>query len=105
MAILRNSLHDEQATLVTVSLVVLAAVAIAMGLSFTRPVMVPLVVAIIVYYLVSPIADLLELRLRFTRWLSTFFVMLLVGAKKTSGPRFSSSASKWTGNWSKGMFA
>ena len=80
MAILRNPLHDEQATLVTVSLVVLASVAIALGLSFTRPVMVPLVVATIVYYLVSPIADVLEVKLRFTRWLSTFFVMLLVGA-------------------------
>ena len=78
MAILRNPLHDEQATLVTVSLVVLAAVAIAMGLAFTRPVMVPLVVATIVYYLVSPVADMLEMKLRFTRWLSTFFVMLLV---------------------------
>ncbi len=80
MAILRNPLHDEQATLVTVSLVVLASVAIALGLSFTRPVMVPLVVATIVYYLVSPIADVLEIKLRFTRWLSTFLVMLLVGA-------------------------
>ncbi len=80
MAILRNPLHDEQATLVTVSLVVLASVATAMGLAFTRPVMVPLVVATIVYYLVSPVADVLELKLRFTRWLSTFFVMLLVGA-------------------------
>ena len=78
MAILRNPLQDEQATLVTVSLVVLAAVAIAMGLAFTRPVLVPLVLAVIVYYLVSPIADLLEMRLRFPRWLSTFFVMLLV---------------------------
>lgn len=80
MAILRNPLHDEQATLVTVSLVVLAAVAIAMGLAFTRPVLVPLVVATIVYYLVSPIADVLELKLRFSRWFSTFFVMLLVAA-------------------------
>ncbi len=78
MALLRNPLQDEQASLVTVSLVVLAAVAIAFGLAFTRPVMVPLVVATIVYYLVSPIADFLELRLRFTRWLSTFVVMILV---------------------------
>lgn len=83
MAILRNPLQDEQATLVTVSLVVLASVATAVGLAFTRPVMVPLVVATIVYYLVSPIADVLELKLRFTRWLSTFFVMLLVAAVLT----------------------
>ena len=79
MAILRNPLHDEQATLATVSLVVLAAVAITAGLAFTRPVLVPLVVATIVYYLVSPIADFLELKLRFTRWLSTLVTMLIVG--------------------------
>ncbi len=79
MAILRNPLQDEQATLVTVSLVVLASVAITVGLAFTRPVMVPLVVAIIVYYLVSPIADVLEMKARFPRWLSTFVVMLIVG--------------------------
>lgn len=79
MAILRNPLQDEQATLATVSLVVLAGVAITAGLAFTRPVLVPLVVALIVYYLVSPIADFLELKLRFTRWLSTLVVMLFVG--------------------------
>jgi AI-2 transport protein TqsA len=79
MALLGSSLRDEQASLVTVSLVTLAAVAIAFGLAFTRPVLVPLVVATIVFYLVSPVADFLELKLRFTRWLSTFFVMILVG--------------------------
>src|SRR5690606_16307985 len=55
------------------------AVAITVGLAFTRPVLVPLVVATIVYYLVSPIADFLELKLRFTRWLSTLVTMLIVG--------------------------
>lgn len=80
MAIIRNPLHDEQASLTTISLVVLAGVATAWALAFMRPMLVPLVVAIIVYYLVSPVADLLELKLRFTRWLSTFFVILLVGA-------------------------
>jgi AI-2 transport protein TqsA len=79
MAILRNPLQDEQATLITASLVVLAGVAITVGLAFTRPVMVPLVVAIIIYYLVSPIADVLEIKARFPRWLSTFVVMLIVG--------------------------
>lgn len=79
MAILRNPLQDEQATLATVSLVVLAGVAITAALAFTRPVMVPLVVAIIIYYLASPIADVLELKAKFPRWLSTFVVMLLVG--------------------------
>jgi AI-2 transport protein TqsA len=80
MALLRNPLHDEQATLVTVSLVVLAGIAIAVGLSFTRPVLVPLVLAVIVYYLVSPVADFLEVRAHIPRWLSTIFVMLLVAA-------------------------
>lgn len=79
MAILRNPLQDEQANLTTISLVVLAAVAGTAALAFTRPVLVPLVLATIVYYLVSPIADFLEVRLRFTRWLSTLVVMLFVG--------------------------
>ncbi|MBX3133347.1 MAG: AI-2E family transporter [Gemmatimonadaceae bacterium] len=80
MALLRNPLHDEQATLMTVSLVVLAGIAIAVGLAFTRPVLVPLVLAVIVYYLVSPVADFLEIRAHIPRWLSTILVMLLVAA-------------------------
>jgi len=78
MSLQRNPLADEQANLVTVSLVVLAAVAIAFALAYTRPVLVPFVLSVFVYYLVSPVADLLEMKLRFPRWASTLVVLLLV---------------------------
>jgi len=78
MALTRNPLADEQASLVTVSLVVIAAVAIAFALAYTRPVLVPFVLSVFVYYLVSPVADVLELRLHLPRWASTLLVILLV---------------------------
>lgn len=80
MALERKQLSEEQTRLVTVSLIVIAAVALAAGLAWTRPVMVPFILSIFVYYLVSPIADWLETRLRFPRWLSTFVVLTLVAA-------------------------
>ncbi|MEX2182232.1 MAG: AI-2E family transporter [Gemmatimonadaceae bacterium] len=78
MALTAKGLAEEQAWLITVSLIILAAVATALALSWTRPVMVPLVLATFVYYLVSPIAELLESRLRFPRWASTLVTLLLV---------------------------
>jgi AI-2 transport protein TqsA len=73
-----RDLADEQAWLITASLIILAAVAIAVALAYTRPVMVPFVLSIFVYYLVSPIADVLEARLRFPRWASTIATLLVV---------------------------
>jgi AI-2 transport protein TqsA len=78
MPLPRNPLHVEQANLVTVSLIVIAAVAFAFALAWTRPVMVPFVLSVFVYYLVSPVADFLETRLRFPRWASTIVVLLIV---------------------------
>jgi AI-2 transport protein TqsA len=78
MAFNTRDLAEEQAWLMTVSLIVLAAVATALALAWTRPVMVPLVLAIFVYYLVSPLSDLLETRLRFPRWASTLVTLLIV---------------------------
>ena len=78
MALNVRDLADEQARLITVSMIVVAAVASAFALAWTAPVMVPLVLAAFIYYLVSPIADLLESRLRFPRWASTLVTLLLV---------------------------
>lgn len=73
-----RELADEQARLITVSLVILAGVATAFALAWARPVMVPFVLSLVVYYLAAPIADFLEIRLRFPRWASTIVVLLLV---------------------------
>ena len=59
-------------------MIMLAAVATAAALYFTRPVMVPFVLAIFVYYLVLPLVDFLDLKLRMPRWLSVLITLLVV---------------------------
>lgn len=73
-----RDLADEQAWLITASLITIAAVASAAALAYTRPVMVPFVLAVLLYYLVSPVADALETRARFPRWASTITTLLVV---------------------------
>ena len=75
-----RDLSEERQWLTTVSLMVLATVAVAAALAWTRPVMVPFVLAIFVYYLVSPVADVMERRLRLPRWASVLVTFLLVAA-------------------------
>ena len=57
---------------------VLAAVAIAIALIYTRAVMVPFVLAIFISYLVSPIVDVMQVRLRLPRGISIFVAFLVV---------------------------
>ncbi len=73
-----SRLSEEQNWLVTASLMVLAAVALAAALAYTRAVMVPFVLALFIFYLVSPLTDLLHLKVRFPRWLSVIVGLLVV---------------------------
>src|SRR4029077_7876420 len=68
----------EQLMLITSSLVVLAAIAIAFILWFTQGVVIPFVLAVFVVAVVAPLADFLELRLGFHRWMSMSLVLILV---------------------------
>jgi AI-2 transport protein TqsA len=77
------TLHEEQSWLRTVSLMILASVALATALIYTRAVMVPFVLAIFISYLVSPIVDVLHVRLRMPRGLSVFVALLVVIALMT----------------------
>lgn len=79
-------LSREQGLLVTASLVLLAAVAMSFALSWASSMAVPFVLALFVTYLVLPIVDWLQLRLRTPRWiaiLAAFFVLLGGGALLT----------------------
>jgi AI-2 transport protein TqsA len=73
-----SSRNREQLMLITASLVVLAAIAIAFILWFTQAVMVPFVLAVFVVAVVAPLADFLELRAGFHRWMSMSLVLVLV---------------------------
>jgi AI-2 transport protein TqsA len=71
---------DESRWLITGSLIVLAAVALAFVLHYTRSMMIPFVLAIFVVSLVSPVLDFQVLRLRFPRpvAVAVTFVLVLV---------------------------
>ena len=73
-----RTLKDEQWWLMTASLMVLAAVAAAVALIYTRKVMVPFVLAIFLMYIVSPIVDFLRVRLRAPKAVSILVALLVV---------------------------
>jgi AI-2 transport protein TqsA len=72
------TLRDEQDWLSTVSLMILAAVALAAALAYTRAVMIPFVLALFIFYIVSPLVDFMQVRLKVPRGLSIFFTLLVV---------------------------
>ncbi len=76
----------EQGLLITGSLVLLATVAASFALWWASSVAVPFVMALLVTYLVLPIVDALQLRLRAPRWvaiLAAFLVLIAGGALLT----------------------
>ncbi len=90
----------EPPRLTEISLVVIAAVAIAAAIAYTRPVMVPFVLAVFIAYAVSPLVDLAQDRFRIPRAVSIVFALavaiglltLLVLLISTSTERILASA-------------
>jgi AI-2 transport protein TqsA len=70
--------HKEQNWLITISLVILAVVALAGALIYTRTVMIPFVVALFIVALVSPIEDFQVKRLRLPRVIAIIVTLLVV---------------------------
>jgi len=70
--------HKEQNWLITASLVIVAVVALAMALIYTRAVMVPFVVALFIVALVSPIEDFQVKVLRLPRAIAIVVTLLVV---------------------------
>lgn len=78
-----TKLREERAWLVIGSLMVLAAVALAVAVVYTKPVMVPFVLAVFLVTIVSPGVDFLVVRWRFPRSLAITAALLLVLAVMT----------------------
>ncbi|MCX5644432.1 MAG: AI-2E family transporter [Phycisphaerae bacterium] len=70
--------HKEQNWLITISLVILAVVALACALIYTRGVMIPFVVALFIVALVLPIEDFQVRRLRIPRVIAIIVTLLVV---------------------------
>ena len=75
--------RTEQSWLTTASLLILAGVAGAAALAYTRPVMVPFVLAVFISYLVSPLVDLLHVRFKVPRVASVLMALLVASALLT----------------------
>ncbi len=73
-----NENRTEYDRLVTVSLVVIALVAVAGALAYTRVLMIPFVLAICIVSLASPIFDFQIIRLRFPHLLAVSVTLLFV---------------------------
>lgn len=81
---MRNTeVRNEQIWLVTGSLMILATVALAGALVYTRDVMIPFVLAIFVTAAVAPVVDFQITRWHFPNWLAVFITLLLVLALLT----------------------
>ena len=70
--------REENNSLITASLVVLAVVALAVALIYTRRVMIPFVVALFIVALVAPIQDVQVKRLRLPRIVAVIITLLVV---------------------------
>lgn len=68
----------EQNWLITISLVILAVVALAGALIYTRTIMIPFVVALFIVALVSPVEDFQVRRLRLPRVIAIIVTLLVV---------------------------
>lgn len=74
----KTTLNDEQVRMAVGSLMVLALVAIATALVFTRAVMIPFVLAVFTAIVVSPVQDFLVLKLKCPRWLGAVATLVVV---------------------------
>jgi AI-2 transport protein TqsA len=75
-----NRGRSEGAWLATASLVILAGVALALTLAYTRAIMIPFVLALFIVTIVSPILDFQVIHLRFPRFIAVLTTLTLVVA-------------------------
>lgn len=72
------NLRNEQVWLAVGSLMILATVALAVALAFTRNVMIPFVLAIFITAVVAPLVDFQVTRWRLPRWIAVLTTIVLV---------------------------
>ena len=68
----------EKSQFITVSLFIIAGVAIAFALYFTRPIMIPFVLALLVRLLIDPIIDFQINNLNVHRIVAVFVSLILI---------------------------
>jgi len=70
-------MEESRSQMIAPCLVILAAVALGGALYFMRPVLVPLVLAVLISYLVAPIVNLVQVRLKVPRTIAVVAALLI----------------------------
>ncbi|RAP32662.1 hypothetical protein DID77_04280, partial [Candidatus Marinamargulisbacteria bacterium SCGC AG-439-L15] len=70
---------QEYGQLISGSLLVIATVCFTVALSYTSTFLIPFVLAIFLYYLITPLINGLVLRARFPRWLALITSLFIIG--------------------------
>ncbi len=73
-----NNRTAEQATFITISLLILASVAAAVALIFMRSVMIPFVLALLLSFVMQPLVDAMQDRARLPRGLAIVAALLII---------------------------
>ena len=73
-----NSKIEENNKFITASLLILALVAVAFTLNFTKPIMIPFVLALLIRILIDPIIDFQTNKLQVHRIIAVFVSLILI---------------------------
>ena len=73
-----NQTNLENNRIITISLFILALVAVAFTLNFTKPIMIPFVLALLIRILIDPIIDFQTEKLRVHRIVAVFVSLILI---------------------------
>ena len=73
-----NQANIENNRFITISLLILALVAVAFALNFTKPIMIPFVLALLIRILIDPIIDFQIQNLRIHRIIAVFISLILI---------------------------
>ena len=70
--------NTENSKFITISLFIIALVAFAFALNFTKPIMIPFVLALLIRILIDPIIDFQTEKLRIHRLVAVLVSLLLI---------------------------
>ena len=70
--------NTENNKFITISLLILAIVAVAFALNFTKPIMIPFVLALLIRILIDPIIDFQTEKLNVHRVVAVFVSLILI---------------------------
>ena len=73
-----NQSSIESNKIITISLLILSLVAVAFALNFTKPIMIPFVLALLIRILIDPIIDFQTENLRIHRIVAVFVSIVLI---------------------------